>query len=266
MSSPAFNAQVQTGGGVPSTPNAGWRPTQWSNGTPNTSITVTNVTTTVTGATTSDLGNAPGDQITTTTSPATTQQTTTIYYFDAVFSADHYTELELTRHPVQGGQSVVDHAYNLPAIVILEVQFSDTMQSFTQGQYASNASKSVSAYQTLESIRQKRVPVILTTHLQTYPVMILKSIRASDTNMTAYGAKMTLRFEQIQTGTTNSNTTGTTTNSARPDQSQTTPEGSVQPNSPVPAPITNTHTSGDGGLNSDPGPPQQFQIQTGISG
>lgn len=168
-------------------------------------------------------GNAPSSSSTT-------------YYFDGVMSSDHYDELTITRHPVQSGASIVDHAYKEPSTVVLDVLFTDALDSFLQGQYANNPSKSIAAYQTFLQLQLGRTPLTLTTHLQTYSNMLIKSVRASDTNMTAHGAKISLRFEQIILAQVSTQTV-----SARPNQTQTTNTGGAQP-TPVPPTTTNTFT------------------------
>src|ERR1035441_3313258 len=94
----------------------GWRPPQWSKPQ------LTSVTAQATSA---------SDGTTVTTKAVT-------YFFDAVFSVDHYTVRRFTDHPIQSGASVVDHSYQLPDRVIMEVAFSDAMQSYQNGQYSSS--------------------------------------------------------------------------------------------------------------------------------
>jgi hypothetical protein len=247
-----FSTQVLNNASVPAA-TAPYRPAQWSKGKPNTSVTVTdsstsNVSSQLTDTSGNNLsgGSAAGGGTT------NSQSSTTTYFFDAVLSADHYTELVITRHPVQSGASIVDHAYAEPARVVLEVGFSDVMDSFTSGQYASNSSKSVSAYQTFVRLQKGRLPITLTTHLQTYENMLIKSIRAADTNMTVQGAKMTIIFEQIIIAQTSTQQV-----SARPNQSNSTNTGSEQPTS-VPPSMQVSHTPSGIGTSSSSNPNPQW--------
>src|SRR5262249_51687603 len=66
----------------------------------------------------------------------------TTYYFDAVFRTDHLSSLTPTRHPVQNGAAITDHTYLEPKRVVLEVGFSDAMDSYVSGQYAGASTKS----------------------------------------------------------------------------------------------------------------------------
>ena len=148
----------------------------------------------------------------------------TTYFFDAVLAADHYTSLRITEHPVQIGASIVDHAYAVPARIVLEVLMSDVLDSFIHGQYATDASKSVSAYRTFKAIQARRLPLTLNTHLDTYENMLIEDVRATDTNETVAGARMTVVFRQIIMATI-----ATATVSSRPDRTDTTNEGTIQP-------------------------------------
>lgn len=199
-----------------------YRPPQWSSKPQQYSLSVTQQV--QLPATRVQSRISTGQIIPPTTTPATTSAVTTIYYFDAVVSADHRTSLEITRHPVQSGNSIVDHAYSVPARVVLEIAMSDAIDSFVHGQYATNQSKSISAYQTFEALRKSRLPMTLSTRLQQYSNMLIKEIHAPDTNATVAGLKVTIVFEQITLALVS-----TQTISVRPDQSQSTNSGNIQP-------------------------------------
>ena len=207
--------------------STGYRPVNWAQ--PQlTSITVTTQTSTPVDV--GYLGNAPGDPVETTQAPAASgpagaQSQSTIYYFDSVFSIDHFTSRVFTNHPIQSGASIVYHSYQLPDRVVLEVGFSDTMQSYMVGQYSggSGSSKSVNAYQQFVTLQKQGTQLSLATHLQTYPSMGIEEIRASDTNMTVAGAKFTIVLKQIIIVSL-----ATTASSNRPDTSQTTSTGQQQ--------------------------------------
>lgn len=217
----------------------GWYPPQWSQQTPLWSMTVTEQSGSVVSSRVSvpnDQGEPTGDTI------GSNQQTTpqsnqTTYYFDAVLSSDHYTSRRFTDHPIQSNTSVVDHSFQLPDRVILSVAYSDAMQSY-QNYWGSGGSKSVSAYQTFVGIQKSGAQVQLSTHLNSYPVMGIEEIRASDTNATAYGARFTVVFKQLITAQVST----TTVQSARSDQSQQTPTGTSQ-GTTVPQALLSSHTS-----------------------
>jgi hypothetical protein len=148
----------------------------------------------------------------------------TLFFFDAVMRAEHNQELVCTEHPVQVGPAIVDHAYLRPARVVLEVGMSDAMDVYQHGQYTSNASKSISAYQTFKQIQAARVPITLATRLDSYQNMVLEDVRASDDLRTSHALRGTLYFRQIISAQIS-----TATVSARPDQTGATNEGTKAP-------------------------------------
>lgn len=139
-------------------------------------------------------------QQTTLTVPATPNSPQTIYFFDAIMRADHDQLLHPTEQPVQNGASLVDHAYLIPARVVLDILMSDAVDVFQSGQYTSNSSKSVSAYQTMKLIQAQRLPLTLTTHLDTYQNMLIEEVRAADTVLTKAAVRMEVAFRQILLG------------------------------------------------------------------
>lgn len=151
----------------------------------------------------------------------------TTYFFDAVMRLDHSQELVITKHPVQNGASIVDHAYLQPSRLVLEVGFSDSMDSYTPGQYTNAGAKSVSAYQTFLNLQALRVPLTVNTRLKQYQNMELVGVRAADTNQTAHALKMLLSFEQIIVGTVT-----VQPQSNRPDQVNANNQGSVPTQAP----------------------------------
>ena len=227
-----------------------WRPPGWSKPkltsvTVTTPATVTNTSSSISDPTTGTPISG-GSAATGGTTKPNTQASSTTYFFDSEPAVDHYTRLQITDHPVQSGASITDHAYAVPARVVLEVGMSDAMSSYTQGQYASNASKSVSAYQTFVTLQQGRQPLTLTTHLQTYQNMLIEEIRAADTKETVAGLKMTIVFRQIiiaQVSTQQAQ-------SARPNSSNSTSPGTEQPGTVSPSTV-GQHTTPS---NSTPAP------------
>lgn len=225
-----------------------YRPPQWKQ--PQlTSITVTQ-STTVPSTGTITIGGAEGEPGAETVpgvqqGSVTATGGSTTYFFDAVLSVDHYTSRRFTEHPIQSGASVVDHSYQMPDRVILEVAFSDTMDSYQSGQYSS----SVNAYQTFVTIQKSGSQLQLATRLQQYPIMGIEEIRASDTNMTKFGAKFSVVLRQIIIASLS--VTPTTSN--RPDSSQTTNAGAEQPTVPDPS-ILSQHSvdANQLSINSDP--------------
>jgi hypothetical protein len=170
------------------------------------------------------VGGSASDTSTTPATPATA----VTYYFDAVLSLAHFQELRKTEHPVQSGASISDHAYLLPARVILEIGMSDVMDRYRHSDYTSDPSKSVSAYQTFLYIQSLRTPITLSTRLKTYENMVIEDIRAHEDYRTVAALRATIVLSEILQGSV-----VVQPSSARPQQSQSTASGGVQPQSIV---------------------------------
>lgn len=212
-----------------------WRPPQW-NQPQLYSLTVTEIVNTsvqstiLFGESTNEdtvgsLGSA--------TAPTARQTTTNnvTYYFDAILRAEHIQDLTETRHPIQTGAAVIDHAYLNPATVTLEIGMSDVLGRFAPGQYTSNSSKSISAYQTFKDIQSRRVPITLSTRLDTYNNMLIRRIQAVENKQSKFGLRAEITFVQIITASV---ATQTVPASSRPDSTDTTNEGTKQPLTPPP--------------------------------
>lgn len=130
----------------------------------------------------------------------------TVYVFDAVIRTEHQQRIEKTQHPIQTGANISDHAFIMPARVVLEIGMSDAMDSFIPGQWTGDNSKSVNTYQTLLSIAKARQPLTVTTRLNVYTNMLLTDISTPDTVETQFGLRSSVVFEELLTGTVTTQT------------------------------------------------------------
>ncbi len=151
----------------------------------------------------------PPDMFGNPTAPtAAFQDPPTVYVFDAILHAEHAHELRRTEHPVQTGANITDHAYKLPARVVLEIGMSDAMDSYQPNGWESASSKSVAAFQTLLDLQRSRQLVTLTTRLATYENMLVESVSATDTSKTLYGLRATVTFSEIFLATATATSSG----------------------------------------------------------
>ena len=128
-----------------------------------------------------------------------TTNITTAYIFDGIPRAEHEQQSVITLNPVQTGASLTDHAYVNPPRLTVEILMSDTMQSFTLGQWADNPSRSVSAYQQLVKLQKQRATCQIATRLNNYDNMLIASIRAEESKDTRYALKASVSFVGILT-------------------------------------------------------------------
>lgn len=187
-------------------PKGPWRPPQWNNLTDDPevlSLQKTNIAQTVMIKTEGSEYEGPGG------GGYAKESETTYYFFDATFKEDHTTEVVLTKHPVQTGANVTDHAYVLPAKLVFEIGMSDIMDSIIGGQWddnymqegvwANDNPRSRNAYQRLLQMQKDRFPLQVTTRLNTYQNMMIVHINAPDDYKTLYGLKCIVILEEIIT-------------------------------------------------------------------
>ncbi len=157
------------------------------------------------GVTQGPVDNASGVLFTVTSNRHFTPTVQTeVFVFDAVIRTEHQQRIEKTQQPIQNGANVSDHAFIMPARVVLEIGMSDAMDSYTAGQWTGDNSKSVNAYQTLKKIAKDRAvngPLTITTRLDTYTNMLMTDISAPDTVDTRFGLRASIVFEELLTGT-----------------------------------------------------------------
>ncbi len=118
-------------------------------------------------------------------------------FFDAILHTTHKSTLQITEHPVQVGANISDHAFIMPSIVTMEIAMSDAMDSMVQGQFSDGYTKSVSAFKQLKQLQELRLPISVTTRLQTYNNMLVQSIDVPDDYKTLYGLRATVTLQEI---------------------------------------------------------------------
>lgn len=127
---------------------------------------------------------------------------------------EHVDELEITTHPVQQGASIADHAFMLPARLIVECAWSDSPQNagllngLVAGQTAAvTAIKSLASgnsastvrdvYAKLLQLQRKREPFSVTTGKRKYDTMLVKSLAVKTDQKTENILSVTVTLQEI---------------------------------------------------------------------
>jgi hypothetical protein len=197
-----------------------WRPPQWGSGTATYSIQTATAPSTVEDYVSGSQVVA-GQGI---SGGVGAGQTSTTYVFDAVLVAAHRQEVVVTKYPVQTGANISYHAYIMPAQVVLEIGMSDAMDAFVAGVWTGAATKSASAFKVLSQLKNTRQPLTLSTRLYTYSNMVITSVTAEETSKTISSLRARVTFEEVFVANAGATTTG---GSARPQDTQSTPQGTV---------------------------------------
>lgn len=192
-------------------PAVGWRPPQWA---PNAYPPLTLIA----------------------ADPVTNQQTA--FVFDAIIRAEHSRETIITRNPVQTGPPINDNAYVEPSQIVAEIRMSDSMQSYTVGQWADSSSRSVSAFHTLYALQSAVSVMQLATRLNFYGSVMIKSLRAPDDVKTKNALRAIVTFEEIITANQVEQTSSSLSfpTSEIPQSTDSTNAGPIQ-TTPVPTAI-----------------------------
>lgn len=119
--------------------------------------------------------------------------------FDAIITSTHESSLTVTKHPVQYGADISDHAIVNPARLTLSVAVSDAMGYISgPNQYPGNGmTKSTKAFDTLLQFQRLRTPMTVFTKLRKYENMVITNITAEDDYTTAHALKATVELEQM---------------------------------------------------------------------
>lgn len=118
-------------------------------------------------------------------------------FFDAIINTSHESSLTVTKHPVQYGANISDHAIVNPARLSLSIMVSDAMGYLGDFYPGNGTTKSARAFDTLIQFQQSRIPMKVWTKLRTYENMVITSVTAEDDYTTAYALKATVELEQM---------------------------------------------------------------------
>lgn len=149
------------------------------------------------------------------------------YFFDAFLRVDHTTKTTITKHPVQTGAALTDHAFMEPAELSMEIGMTDVNASLVKGQFGNSWSRSVSAYSVLLEMQKQRIPFQVMTRLKVYQNMLIESISVSDDYRTLSGLRATVTMREILVAVVS-----IVKVSARPHVTNTTKRGTPEPIAP----------------------------------
>jgi len=150
-------------------------------------------------------------------------------------------ELEITKHPVEQGASMTDHAYKLQAELILEVGWSNsgldplindalTAFSLLEGGSTGTFNYSQKVYQQLLSIQLSRIPINIVTGKRKYKNMLIKRITAPTYSETENALFATLTLYETLVAVTVASNFPDTSVQANPQNTGTIQNtGSAQP-------------------------------------
>ncbi len=118
------------------------------------------------------------------------------FIFDAVFSTQHDSSLNITEHPVQSGANISDHAFKEPRMLTFDIGMSDVMTSVIPGQFQGD-SRSINAYRKIVELQDNRLPITVATKLGTYNNMLVETITTTEDEKTIFGLRATITLREV---------------------------------------------------------------------
>lgn len=172
---------------------------------------------------------------------------------DCVIDEQGRDDLEITRHPIETGAPITDHAFKLPSEVVIRAGWSDS---------GSMPGYSKQAYEALRALQYKRTPFSLITGKKTFTNMLIASISQTTNPATEHGLVATIVCREViivesQTVDVGSRATQqapqATAGTENGGDRQATPAGSTTPSSATtaqPAGITRLWRGVSGAVNT----------------
>lgn len=122
------------------------------------------------------------------------------YIFDAYLKTEHTRSVKLTENPVQGGASVVDHSYNEPNKLTIQLAMTDTAVA-VGSRFRGGGERSVNAYKTLVRIMTAREPITVSTRFGSYRNMVITNMTTVENRESMNGLDCTITLQEIITAT-----------------------------------------------------------------
>lgn len=119
---------------------------------------------------------------------------------DVVISEEHSDSVTVTKHPVDTGANIADHAYKNPGVVRCTFGWSDSsrlINSLLDGSIFKGLQSTEDVYEFLQNLQTTRQPFTLRTGKRYYPQVILTELRTSTTEDTESCLLVDCTFEEI---------------------------------------------------------------------
>ena len=149
------------------------------------------------------------------------------YIFDAILQTGHERSLTITDHAVEEGSEITDHSYVNHEVVSLEIAMSDAEQNPPQA-FSTRHTRSISAFDALETLYKERVKCTIVTKLAHYEDMLLQTLNVVDDYKTVHGLRAVAVFRQVVIAKTDTVTLPNRT-SAAPHKTGNTNRGTQRP-------------------------------------
>ena len=119
---------------------------------------------------------------------------------DVVISEEHDDEVTITRHPVDTGAPIADHAYKNPAILSVRFAWSDSsslLNTLASGSTLRGISGTNEVYKTLLELMNRRSLLTVSTGKRLYQSMVITKLSTTSTAETETALICDITFEEV---------------------------------------------------------------------
>lgn len=132
-----------------------------------------------------------------------------------VIQEHHRDELEITKHPVEQGAAITDHAFNQPSTCTMRCGWSNSGSLFLLGTGVSDPD---STYGMLLNLQASRQPFDVLTGKRTYSNMLIKALDVVTDASTENSLIVEIQLQQILVAQTLTTTLAPASDMASPEQ------------------------------------------------
>lgn len=119
---------------------------------------------------------------------------------DVVVSEEHDDEVVVTRHPVDTGAAIADHAYKNPSVLTCVFAWSDSsrlLNSSLSGSILKGVTTTKEVYEKLLEVMENRELLSVSTGKRQYSNMLITRLRTSSTVDSESSLSVEITFEEI---------------------------------------------------------------------
>lgn len=123
---------------------------------------------------------------------------------DVVISEEHLDEVVVTRHPVDTGANVADHAYKQPSVLSCRFGWSDNsslVNSMLSGSFLRGITTTQKVYEQFLKLMNSFELLTIKTGKRQYKNMLLTSLQTTSNGDTENALILDARFEEVLTAT-----------------------------------------------------------------
>lgn len=121
-------------------------------------------------------------------------------FADVTIEEKHKDELQITEHPVETGTPISDHAYKEPPELTMKVGWSESagkLNGMVGNSILSETTGLVAVYETLQTLQDQKVRLIVSTGKRIYTNMLIKSLSCTTDMQSENSLMIDITFKKV---------------------------------------------------------------------